>query len=146
MPICSCRPALQSPAILRLRLHFLCGSAPLRETSLTHLGSPLAHSPADTNNIHGGPLTERKVRTMSDLKSKRLILMKGWLFLLAGTLAGGLLLYENLSCRNGILLATCVWCCCRFYYFMFYVIEHYVDSDFKYASIWDFVKYRIRKK
>lgn len=83
---------------------------------------------------------------MSDLKSKHLILMKGWLFLLAGILAGGLLLYENLSWRNGTLLAVCVWCCCRFYYFMFYVIEHYVESDFKYAGLWNFLKYSLGKK
>ncbi|MDB4637994.1 MAG: hypothetical protein P8M30_04495 [Planctomycetaceae bacterium] len=83
---------------------------------------------------------------MPDLKSKRLIVLKGWLFLLAGLLAGGLLLFENLSWRNGVLLAICVWCFCRFYYFAFYVIEHYVDPDFKYVGLWDFVKYRLRKK
>lgn len=83
---------------------------------------------------------------MPDLNSKRLIVMKGWVFLLAGILAGGLLLFENLSWRNGLLLTACVWCFCRFYYFMFYVIEHYVDSEFKYTGLWDFVKYSLRKK
>ena len=77
---------------------------------------------------------------MSDLKSKRLIIVKGWLFLLTGLLAGGLLLFENLSWRNGLLMAICVWSFCRFYYFAFYVIEHYVDDQFKYAGLWDFLK------
>jgi hypothetical protein len=68
------------------------------------------------------------------------------MFLLAGLLAGGLLLYENLTLRNGLLMAICVWCFCRFYYFAFYVIEHYVDGDYKYAGLWDFVKYSLRGK
>ena len=83
---------------------------------------------------------------MGDLKSRRLILLKGWLFLLTGLLAGGLLLYENPSWRNGVLLGICVWCFCRFYYFAFYVIEHYVDGEYKYAGLFDFVKYTLRKK
>lgn len=83
---------------------------------------------------------------MGDLKSRRLILLKGWLFLLAGLLAGGLLLYENLTWRNGLLLVICVWCFCRFYYFAFYVIEHYVDGEYKYAGLWDFVKYSWQKR
>ena len=83
---------------------------------------------------------------MGDLKSRRLIMMKGWLFLLAGLLAGGLLLYEILTLRNGVLLAICIWCFCRFYYFAFYVIEHYVDGEYKYAGLWDFVKYSWRGK
>lgn len=83
---------------------------------------------------------------MGDLKSRRLILIKGWMFLAAGLLAGGLLLYETPTLRNGILLAVCVWCFCRFYYFAFYVIEHYVDGEYKYAGLWDFVKYSWQKK
>jgi len=82
---------------------------------------------------------------MSDLKSKRLILAKGWMFLFAGLLSGGLLLFENLSWRNGLLLAICVWSFCRFYYFAFYVIEHYVDGEYKYAGLWDFLKYHFAR-
>jgi hypothetical protein len=33
------------------------------------------------------------------------------------------------------LLAILVWSACRFYYFLFYVLEAYVDPTFKYAGI-----------
>jgi hypothetical protein len=38
-------------------------------------------------------------------------------------------------------LALSVWCFCRFYYFAFYVIEHYVDPGYRFAGLWSFVRY-----
>ena len=38
------------------------------------------------------------------------------------------------------LVVTC-WAWCRFYYFMFYVIEHYVDGNFRFAGVVDFLKH-----
>lgn len=76
---------------------------------------------------------------MSDLKSSRLIVLKGFLFLLSGVLSAGLLLYEHPTLRVGLLLAVSVWCFSRFYYFAFYVIEKYVDDRFRFAGLWSFV-------
>jgi hypothetical protein len=83
---------------------------------------------------------------MGDLKNRRLIIAKGFLFLLTGVLAAGLLLLEQLSLRNAALLAVSVWCFCRFYYFAFYVIEHYVDSSYRYAGLWSFCRYLLRRR
>ncbi|MCY2965489.1 MAG: hypothetical protein NT069_17965 [Planctomycetota bacterium] len=83
---------------------------------------------------------------MADLKNPRLIYLKGWLFLLAGIVAAGLVWCESPNLKVALLLAICVWCFCRFYYFAFYVIEHYVDPGFKFAGLWDFVKYLLRKR
>lgn len=83
---------------------------------------------------------------MGDLKSKKLIWLKGWLFLLAGLLASGLLLFEAFSWKVAVLLVIAVWCFSRFYYFAFYVIEHYVDPGYKFAGLWDFVKYAMDRK
>lgn len=83
---------------------------------------------------------------MGDLKSARLIIFKGWLFLLAGVVAAGLLLSENWSLRNAFLLGVAIWSFCRFYYFAFYVIEKYVDSSFKFSSLWAFFVYLLRRK
>ena len=44
-----------------------------------------------------------------------------------------------------LLLAVAVWCFCRAYYFAFYVIEHYVDENYKFAGLWSFVKYLLKK-
>ena len=72
---------------------------------------------------------------MSDLKSSRLIIAKGLLFLLCGILAAGLLIYEHPTVRVGLLLAVAVWCFSRFYYFAFYVVEKYVDDKFRFAGL-----------
>jgi hypothetical protein len=78
---------------------------------------------------------------MADLRSPRLIYLKGFLFLLGGAMASGLLLVECFSWRVATLLAIAVWCFARFYYFAFYVIEHYVDPTYRFAGLWDFAKY-----
>ena len=76
---------------------------------------------------------------MSDLKSPRLIIAKGFLFLLCGMLAAGLLLYEHPTLRVGVLLVLAVWCFSRFYYFAFYVIEKYVDGRYRFAGLGSFL-------
>ncbi len=40
----------------------------------------------------------------------------------------------------------CIWSFCRCYYFAFYVIEHYVDSGYRFSGLGSFVKYWWRKK
>ena len=83
---------------------------------------------------------------MGDLQSKRLIVFKGFLFLFAGVVAAATLLGENLSWRNALLLTIAIWSFCRFYYFAFYVIEKYVDSTFKFSSLWSFALYWFKKR
>ncbi len=83
---------------------------------------------------------------MGDLKSHRAIIAKGFLFLMAGLLAAGLLLADQPSLRTSLLLSLCVWCFCRFYYFAFYVIQHYVDPEFRFAGLGNFLVYLLRRK
>jgi hypothetical protein len=44
------------------------------------------------------------------------------------------------------MLIICIWAFCRFYYFAFYVIEHYVDPDYKFSSLYSFFKYLLRSR
>ena len=81
-----------------------------------------------------------------DLKDARWIIAKGLLFLLAGVMASGLLLLDTPTLRLTVLFILAVWCFCRFYYFAFYVIEHYIDSTFKYSGLWDAAIYLSRRK
>ena len=81
-----------------------------------------------------------------DLKEARWIIAKGGLFLLAGLLASGLLLVEIPTLRAVVLLGLAVWCFCRAYYFAFYVIEHYIDSSFKYSGLWSAMVYLVSRK
>ena len=65
---------------------------------------------------------------MKIIENKKLLIIKGFLFLLVGILASALLLLEIFSWKRFLLLTLIIWAFCRFYYFMFYVIEKYVDE------------------
>lgn len=81
-----------------------------------------------------------------DIKSARLIYLKGGLFLLLGVLCAALLLLEHFSLRTLALLLICIWAFCRFYYFVFYVIQHYVDPGYRFSGLFDFLRYLARRK
>jgi hypothetical protein len=84
---------------------------------------------------------------MADLKSTRLIYLKGAMFLLIGLLAGvGVLLDSERPWRTAALLCLAVWAFCRLYYFAFYVIEKYTDPTYRFAGLWSFFQYLLRRK
>jgi uncharacterized RDD family membrane protein YckC len=83
---------------------------------------------------------------VADLTNPKLIYAKGFMFLTAGIAAAALLLCECPSLKAGFLLAVTVWCFARFYYFAFYVIEHYVDPGYRFAGLIDFARYLCRKR
>ena len=83
---------------------------------------------------------------MRDLTSPAAIISKGILFLVLGLLAGALLLWDLPTWRTAVLLAVCVWAFCRAYYFAFYVIEKYVDPQFKFAGLWSAVRYLLKRQ
>jgi hypothetical protein len=83
---------------------------------------------------------------MKDLTNPNWIKAKGILFLLMGILSAVLLLLEHWSLKAALLLVLAVWCFCRFYYFAFYVIEHYVDPGYKFAGLWSFACYLLRRR
>lgn len=72
---------------------------------------------------------------MSDLESKRWIVAKGLMFLGIAVAAAALMLFESPSALTAVLLVLLVWAACRFYYFLFYVLERYVDPRLRYAGI-----------
>lgn len=80
---------------------------------------------------------------MSDLKDPHVIWIKGMLFLLLGLCAAVLLVLQAPTITVVILLCLCVWAFCRFYYFAFYVIEHYVDSTYRYSGLLSFLHYAL---
>lgn len=82
---------------------------------------------------------------MADLKSRQLIYLKGFLFLMILLFAAGLILFETRSWQIAALLLLIVWYSARLYYFMFYVIEKYVDPEYRFAGIGSFLQYLLRK-
>jgi len=83
---------------------------------------------------------------MTDLKSPALIYAKGFLFLFCGALASVLLVLEKPTLRVVLLLCLAVWCFARFYYFAFYVIQHYVDDRYRFAGLISFCKYLLSRR
>jgi len=82
---------------------------------------------------------------MKDLTNPNWIKLKGFLFLAIGLLSSLLLVLEQPTLKIGLLLAISVWCFCRFYYFAFYVIEHYVDAEYRFSGLWSFACYLARR-
>jgi hypothetical protein len=83
---------------------------------------------------------------MGDLTNPRVIKWKGVLFLVAGVLSSLLLLLDAPSLRDAALLLIAIWSFCRFYYFAFYVIEHYVDPSFRFSGLGDFLRYCLQRR
>jgi len=83
---------------------------------------------------------------MRDLTSPFWIKFKGILFLIIGILSSALLILETWNWRVAAMLLIAIWCFCRFYYFAFYVIEHYVDPGFRFSGLWSFFGYLISKR
>jgi hypothetical protein len=74
---------------------------------------------------------------MTDLQSKKWIVAKGVMFAGIALATAALILIEMPSLEVAVLLALLVWASCRFYYFLFYVLEHYVDRTMRYAGLLD---------
>lgn len=83
---------------------------------------------------------------MTDLTNPKWIWTKGILFLGLALAASTLLVIEAPSMRVAALLAVAVWAFCRFYYFAFYVIEHYVDPAYRFSGLISFVRYMARQR
>jgi len=83
---------------------------------------------------------------MKDLTSTAWIKAKGILFLLLGVAASALLVLDNPSLKTVALLVLAIWCFCRFYYFAFYVIEHYVDPSFKFSGLFAFFRWMLSRR
>jgi len=74
---------------------------------------------------------------MTDLKSKKWIVAKGVMFAGIALAMAALILIEMPSVELAVLLTLLVWASCRFYYFLFYVLEQYVDPTMRFAGLID---------
>ncbi|MCB1097972.1 MAG: hypothetical protein R3F19_08695 [Verrucomicrobiales bacterium] len=86
------------------------------------------------------------MQIFQDIKSRRLLIVKGALMLLCGILAACLLLALHPDWITALLLAAAIFGFCRFYYFAFYVIEHYVDPNYKFSGLHSALHYLLSKQ
>jgi hypothetical protein len=83
---------------------------------------------------------------MGDLKDLRLMFLKAALFFVIGVSSVAGLLAEYFSWPRVLLLLLAIWSFCRLYYFCFYVIEKYMDADYKFAGLGSVLVYLWRKR
>jgi len=83
---------------------------------------------------------------MKDLTNPTWIKLKGLLFLLIGVIAAVLVFLDSPNRKTAILLALAIWSFCRFYYFAFYVIEKYVDPNYRFSGLISFARYLLRRR
>ncbi|HUC84645.1 MAG TPA: hypothetical protein VL970_05580 [Candidatus Acidoferrales bacterium] len=83
---------------------------------------------------------------MKDLTNPIWIKLKGMLFLLIGIAASAFIFLDDPRWQTAVLLVVVIWSFCRSYYFAFYVIEKYVDSEYKFSGLISFGRYLIRSR
>lgn len=76
-----------------------------------------------------------------DLKKPWLIHAKGALFLVIGFAAAGLLFADLPTLRTALLLAVTIWAFCRFYYYLFYVLDRYLGREKRFAGAFDAIRH-----
>ena len=70
--------------------------------------------------------------------------LKAILFLLILVISVIEILLVTKDLKTGILLILIIWSSARIYYFMFYVIENYIDEDYKFSGIISFIQYLVK--
>lgn len=86
------------------------------------------------------------VNLFRDLTDPRLMYLKAFLFLVMGIAAALGIMAESPTLRTGFLLTLAIWAFCRLYYFAFYVIEKYIDPDFRFAGLFSVLRYFLGKR
>ncbi len=81
-----------------------------------------------------------------DLTNPRAIHAKGVLFVVLGILAAGLLIAQAPTLKTVAMLAIAVWAFCRFYYYLFYVLERYLGREKRFAGVLDALTYLLRSR
>ena len=83
---------------------------------------------------------------MKNLTDVRWIRLKGMLFLFLGLISAALLFYQRPTLSVAFLFVVAVWSFCRFYYFAFYVTQHYVDPSYRFTGLLSLARYWFGKK
>ena len=76
-----------------------------------------------------------------DLTSPWWIYAKAVGFIMIGLTACALILLQMPRWDVAIYLSISIWAFARAYYFAFYVVEHYIDPNYRYAGLISFLKH-----
>ena len=77
------------------------------------------------------------MKLSGDIKNPWIIHLKAILFVIIGISAAGLIFLQAPTFKTGLLLVLSIWAFCRFYYYLFYVLERYLGREKRFAGIFD---------
>ena len=83
---------------------------------------------------------------MGDLRDPRWMYLKAILFLMIIMMCAGSLWVQSPRWQTALLVVLMIWAAARLYYFMFYVIEKYIDADYRFSGVLDFLKYLVTRR
>ena len=83
---------------------------------------------------------------MTIIRSKNLIVVKGFLYLFASLFAALILISRHPNLEFIFLLLVSMFCAARFYFFAFHVMTRYVDDDYEFNGIISFFLYFIKRR
>ena len=85
------------------------------------------------------------MKITSDL-SPGLIHAKGVLFVLIGLAGAAMIFIQVPNFRTALLLIITIWGFCRFYYYLFYVLDRYLGRDKRFSGVLDALRYLLTSK
>jgi hypothetical protein len=81
-----------------------------------------------------------------DLQNSKWMYLKAGLFVLIVACCFILIWLEAPTLRTALLLLLMIWASARAYYFAFYVVEKYVDPQYRFAGLVSFFRYLLRRR
>ena len=78
---------------------------------------------------------------MRDLGNPKWMYLKAALLLAILFASCALVWLESPTWRTAVLLGLVAWSCARLYYFMFYVIERYIDPSYRFSGVTSALRY-----
>jgi hypothetical protein len=85
------------------------------------------------------------MKLSDDLKSPWLIHLKGALFAVLGLSSAAMLVALSPKLITAALIAITVWAFCRFYYYLFYVLDRYLGREKRFSGIFDALCYLLKR-
>lgn len=76
-----------------------------------------------------------------NITSASLVHAKGFFFLVLGCIAAALLFAEIPTLKTATLIGMAIWAFCRFYYYLFYVLERYLGRKEPFSGVFDALRY-----
>ena len=81
-----------------------------------------------------------------DLKNPRMMYLKAVLFLGIGVISLSLIYLYTFDLKILMLSVLSIWSFSRLYYFLFYVIEKYIDPSFRFDGLVSVARYLCRSR